>query len=373
MGKKKRLDVFRYLHYLLIVDQLLKAKKGFLFLVLLTLLPILIFSVTNVVLETRKKASEEVLPFRIEIAYYGCSPYRESPQPLTSLKIGDHCSFSALVYDSQHQPFFEGFDYFWYVSSTGSLIDLSHTEGPVTDLLAKQKGTGDLFVVAKPKSPGILIAPITASLPIKVGGSHPVDWQTGTVRFTAEEFWVEINGKKHFLPQDLASSVHSDPGDSRYTTLEVTWNEWIESDTGAQLSEMRFFVYFKSDGQKWWSEEIRTYDGELQGEWIYYRGRFFEHNWGQAYQAADFTVQSVSAERPGFIGKIYLVNPRIEILKTGDCLPGDLNCDRRVDISDLVLVGSCFGTSDRRGDANEDGVVNVSDLVLVGSHFGEGA
>lgn len=49
---------------------------------------------------------------------------------------------------------------------------------------------------------------------------------------------------------------------------------------------------------------------------------------------------------------------------------GDVNCDGRVNISDLVLVGANFGTTNVQADANGDGAVNIVDLVLVGANFG---
>lgn len=49
---------------------------------------------------------------------------------------------------------------------------------------------------------------------------------------------------------------------------------------------------------------------------------------------------------------------------------GDVNCDGRVNISDLVLVGANFGTTNVQADANGDGLVNIVDLVLVGANFG---
>ena len=57
--------------------------------------------------------------------------------------------------------------------------------------------------------------------------------------------------------------------------------------------------------------------------------------------------------------------------------PWDVNGDRRIDISDLVIVGSHFGeriySPPKRNnpDVNGDGAVDISDLVLIGRHFGE--
>lgn len=49
---------------------------------------------------------------------------------------------------------------------------------------------------------------------------------------------------------------------------------------------------------------------------------------------------------------------------------GDVNCDSLVNVSDLVLVGANFGTTNIQADANNDGSVNIVDLVLVGANFG---
>jgi hypothetical protein len=105
------------------------------------------------------------------------------------------------------------------------------------------------------------------------GDPNPVAWKTETVTLTADDFWIDVDGQRFKTMADL--SVHSDPGWNHYTTLELSWNE--------HGTEQRLFVYFKSDGTKWWSEEIRTYDGKPKPEWIYYFGRFFDQPVGQPF------------------------------------------------------------------------------------------
>ncbi len=57
-------------------------------------------------------------------------------------------------------------------------------------------------------------------------------------------------------------------------------------------------------------------------------------------------------------------------------LAGDVNTDCVVNISDLAIVGSAFGSTpsssnwNASADINNDGAVNISDLSLVGLHFG---
>lgn len=58
-------------------------------------------------------------------------------------------------------------------------------------------------------------------------------------------------------------------------------------------------------------------------------------------------------------------------------LEGDLNQDGKVNIFDLVIVGSHFGLTssdsnwDERADANNDGKIDIFDLVIVGRNFGK--
>lgn len=50
-------------------------------------------------------------------------------------------------------------------------------------------------------------------------------------------------------------------------------------------------------------------------------------------------------------------------------LAGDLNNDDKIDILDLTLCASNFGTTMPAGDVNADGIVNIYDLVLIGKNF----
>ena len=58
--------------------------------------------------------------------------------------------------------------------------------------------------------------------------------------------------------------------------------------------------------------------------------------------------------------------------------PGDVNCDGRVDISDLALMGAHWGAHVGAngygwysGDLNGDGVVDISDLAILGADWGQ--
>ena len=103
----------------------------------------------------------------------------------------------------------------------------------------------------------------------------PVFWQTPTVSLKATAFWIVADGKC-YTSASAAVSVHSDPGDSRYTTLELTWTE--------DSREMRYFIYFAADGKGWRSNEMRTYNGQRPySDWLYYHGTFFQSPIGEAF------------------------------------------------------------------------------------------
>lgn len=104
-------------------------------------------------------------------------------------------------------------------------------------------------------------------------GRNPVAWKTPSVSLTADDFYIDVDGQRFKTTAGL--DVHSDPGWNHYTTLELTWNE--------HGTEQRLYIYFQSDGSKWWSDEIRTYDGQPHPEWIYYTGKFFDRAVGQPF------------------------------------------------------------------------------------------
>ena len=93
-----------------------------------------------------------------------------------------------------------------------------------------------------------------SSLPSSNSCAGPaLAWRTPTVSFQAESFGIWADG--HCYTSATAKvDVNGDPGDSRYTTLELEWNE--------NNREMRYFIYFGADRSGWWSDEMRTYDGQ---------------------------------------------------------------------------------------------------------------
>jgi hypothetical protein len=101
-----------------------------------------------------------------------------------------------------------------------------------------------------------------------------ISWRTPHVLFKAHSFRIDAGGQAFFgrIPQPR---VHSDFLAPDYTTLEVTW---LEHEV-----EMRLYIYFSTDGSEWWSNELRTYDGNALGDWITYTGDFFRSALGQPF------------------------------------------------------------------------------------------
>jgi hypothetical protein len=99
---------------------------------------------------------------------------------------------------------------------------------------------------------------------------NPVHWSTPQVRLDATDFSITVGGKR-FIAGDRHGAfptgdgirhvlVRSDPGDAKYQTLELTWQE--------HGVEMRWYIYFASDGKDWWATEMRTYNGRRNGDWV---------------------------------------------------------------------------------------------------------
>jgi hypothetical protein len=93
-----------------------------------------------------------------------------------------------------------------------------------------------------------------------------INWSTENVTFAASAFTIDVNGET-FTTDGAAVDFDGDPGDDSSQTLEIIWLE--------HGVEMRWNVYFTSDGTDWWADEMRTYDGNFDAEWIIFTGEFF--------------------------------------------------------------------------------------------------
>lgn len=117
--------------------------------------------------------------------------------------------------------------------------------------------------------------PVTPpTTPTPMPGENQISWITNTVSLRADDFRLTASGGE-YLDNTPDVTVHSDPGNLQYTTLEVTWTE--------RNVEMRLYMYFHANQNQWWASEIRTYNGNASGDWIYYTGPFFTTPLGQSF------------------------------------------------------------------------------------------
>jgi hypothetical protein len=99
-------------------------------------------------------------------------------------------------------------------------------------------------------------------------------FETPTVLLDAASVEVTVADKSFIPPRDVL--VEGDPGvGNDYTTLELTWHD--------QGVEQRIYIYFTSDGTSWWANQINTYDGQVNGEWVEQQGEFFKSPLGSAF------------------------------------------------------------------------------------------
>lgn len=111
---------------------------------------------------------------------------------------------------------------------------------------------------------------------------NPVEWITSRVSLIADHFFIVTPSDTFYANVD-AVDVDSDPGDSTYCSLEITWQE--------HGVEMRLYMYFHADSLNWWSDQFRTYNGEQNAQWFYYYGEFFLSPLGETY-TGDFEFVS---------------------------------------------------------------------------------
>jgi hypothetical protein len=120
------------------------------------------------------------------------------------------------------------------------------------------------------------------------GEGNGVSWKTEVVDLRATDFWIDAAGERFHGTRQM--QVNSDPGSATYRTLELTWRE--------HGTEMRVNIYFGGDATSWWIDEIRTYDGTAQPDWLYYRAPDIRAPLGQAWEG-DVELLSTRSDRPG--------------------------------------------------------------------------
>jgi|GEM_PF-2253060 len=135
-----------------------------------------------------------------------------------------------------------------------------------------------------------------------------INWSTENVTFAASSFAIDVNGQT-FTASDPAIDFDGDPGNDEFQTLEVTWME-----NGV---EMRWYVYFASDGTDWWVEEFRTYNGDPDGDWVTFDGEFFRTPLGTPF-SGDVDLDAI---QDGVTSRVRIDNMVLQPFTTNAILP----------------------------------------------------
>jgi hypothetical protein len=122
---------------------------------------------------------------------------------------------------------------------------------------------------------------------------------TQQVSLTADDFWIEVGGKR-FTSVGAKVELNTDPGDATYQTLELVWTE--------HDVEMRVNIYFQAAGKQWSSDELRTYNGNAQGDWVTFTGDFFRSPLGSPF-TGDFDQ---TATEKGVTSHMHLAGMRLQ-------------------------------------------------------------
>lgn len=158
--------------------------------------------------------------------------------------------------------------------------------------------------------------------------SKIVNWTTNWANFTAFDYRVQVSdgtssgrifGVNPSKPCNSVTGemvcVNSNPpglnsNGLHYMTLEVTW---FENDI-----EMRMFIYLYSDGKRWWSNEIRVYNGQAQPntDWVYFYGKFFDTPVGQSFnQSLKFSLTAADPKNGNTPVTLSFSNLKFEAFK----------------------------------------------------------
>lgn len=94
---------------------------------------------------------------------------------------------------------------------------------------------------------------------------NPVEFNASDVDLKADNFYISLWAGQFYGSQPMTINSNIGSPSASTTTLETIWQE-----NGV---EMRMFMYFKADLQykSWYLYELRTYDGDNPGDWVYYK------------------------------------------------------------------------------------------------------
>jgi len=111
----------------------------------------------------------------------------------------------------------------------------------------------------RPFSRKPIVSPPVSTQP----GLNPISWKTPYASLEADDFYIELNGKR-FVGNGRVTQLSSTPPKNNYMELERRWTE-----NGV---EMDILFNFRSDGTNWKVDKVWTYNGKSPGGFIQWGG-----------------------------------------------------------------------------------------------------
>ncbi len=258
---------------------------------------------------------------------------------------------------------------------TGGLMTIAFSSTKTNNVAVYSRESADKPVLKILFGPLETPPPNRTPTPVPTSSWHSVSWNTDTVSLKADNFYVVANGVTFVPGRGITPmvSVRSDQGNPGYTSLEVEW-----TDNGIP---MRFYMYLKAEGGRWYVSEMRTYNGSTPGDWVTYTDptTYFSTLIGQTYSTSDIDI---NADIPN--NKVHFSHLFLSTTLTGTkissnpsatpgnmCITrskGDANCDGNVDFIDFEIWRNEFMGEDTKTDANfnytEDQKVDFIDFEI---------
>lgn len=188
---------------------------------------------------------------------------------------------------------------------------------------------------------------------------------------TSSAVSVSVNNTVAGQPDLVVTSVSWSPP-SPATGDQVTFSATIKNNgTGATPAGTTVGIAFQVDGQEvTWSDNVTTALSAGQSRTQTANGG----KQGVAYWPATSGTHTVTAwvDDVNRIPESNESNNQLSAnmnVSSATTIPGDINGDGKVDLSDLSILASHWRTNDPASDLNKDGIVDLSDVSIIISHY----
>ena len=228
-------------------------------------------------------------------------------------------------------------------------------------------------------SPGLLSDFESGTLEDWDGGSTPTNIPTGGPAGVGDNY-LQISGGNNFATFNASLSGVLDPS---ITSIDVD----LLRPAGESDLEMRLVLFGPSTFDRWTSTNFQVVPGD--GTWSTYSFSVLESDLTRVAGGSSYTDLTTNLDRimfrydpgppdfggtpspPGSLGLDNITALPLPVI------PGDANCDGKVDLLDLDILGQFFGQvvlpgDTKQGDFNGDGNVDLLDLDILGGNFGFG-